>query len=425
MRRYNMSWKAKTVPVLLVAAVVSFVFTGVAESTVSDIEYYEDAAAGLLVNIAQLSAYMTLPSNGIDIALPGGQAVQTVGDSVGVTDDTDTESADRTDSRTESDSAPDNDKEDNTSEISTPSEPVTGDAEETQIPVDSHPQSQSLLVSKNITVEYMDAEKYTAHSGPIRELTYGRATDSTAIDLEHGQIRNLTELSNTEVYHAAQNAPTFGGVPDGGPQVLIIHTHTTEAYEPNYEDGYYDESFDGRTLDPGYSVVGVGAAMAQALADNGIGVVHDGTLFDEPLYNGAYSRSGERIKELLTEYPSIRIVIDLHRDGIADGDTRIAPVADIDGQQAAQVMIICGADDGSGILPDYLDNLGFAAAVQQTAEQMYPGLTRPLLFDYRIYNQDLGNYNVLIEVGAFGNSPEQARYSGTLMGNALAELIKG
>ncbi len=106
--------------------------------------------------------------------------------------------------------------------------------------------------------------------------------------------------------------------------MLIIHTHTTESYERD-SDGYYDTDYDGRSLCPANSVVGVGAVLAQTLADNGISTLHDGTVFDDPFTTTLIQEAGERTEELLKEYPSIKIVLDIHRDVIADGDVRIAP----------------------------------------------------------------------------------------------------
>ncbi len=396
--------KVKIISALILAGVLSFTVTGVVQSAVSSAKDPGETAVTVLRELARLGAYMVLPSDGIELPRQDGQAVPGVS-SESLPEQENESVEESVDSRHEVQSDPDI-------------------GEQTQVSVDSQPQSHSLLVSKNITAVYQNSGDYSAQSGEIKEMTYGRAEDETAVDLQYGQIRNLTSLTSDEVKKAAGASPVFSSE-KGEPQVLIIHTHTTESYELNYDDGHYDSSYNGRTLDPNFSVVGTGAAMAQALADSGIGVIHDGTLFDEPLYSGAYSRSAERIKELLEEYPTIEVIIDLHRDGIDDGNARIAPVAEIDGEKTAQAMIICGADDGSGNLPDYLENLGFAAALQQSAQRLYPNLMRPLLFDYRDYNQALGKYNVLIEAGAFGNSPEQAKRCGTLLGKALAELISG
>ena len=147
-------------------------------------------------------------------------------------------------------------------------------------------------------------------------------------------------------------------------------------------------------------------------------------MFDDPVYNYSYSRSRERIEEILREYPSVKIVLDIHRDGIADGDTRIAPVADIDGRKAAQIMIICGCDDGTGILPGYMDNLRFASYIQNAVEKDNNGITRPMLFDYRFYNQDLAEASLVIEFGALANDIEQVKYSAELVGKSIAASLK-
>ena len=107
-------------------------------------------------------------------------------------------------------------------------------------------------------------------------------------------------------------------------------------------------------------------------------------------------------------------------DAIASFDTAIA---EVEGRTAAQIMLICGADKG-GNLPNFEKNLGFAAAWQDAMESRYPGLTRPVLLDYRYYNQDLTTGSLLIEVGSHGNTLEQAVYSGQLAGQALAELLR-
>ncbi|MBR1393953.1 MAG: stage II sporulation protein P, partial [Ruminococcus sp.] len=121
---------------------------------------------------------------------------------------------------------------------------------------------------------------------------------------------------------------------------------------------------------------------------------------------------------------SVRIVLDIHRDAIQRQDgTRLMPVTEVDGREAAQIMIISGCDDGTMGMPEHIKNFHFACALQSRFESSYEGITRPILFDYRHYNQDLTTGSLLIEVGSHGNSLEQAFYSGELIGRTLAELI--
>ncbi len=262
-------------------------------------------------------------------------------------------------------------------------------------------------------------------SGPIERKQYGKFVGDEYISLPNGgQIRNITELSNDEVQSAVSDGADFQLKADGKIRVMIMHTHTTECYEPFPTDSY-DGERSCRTTDLSANMAAVGDKIAAELEAAGIGVYHDTTLHDYPSYNGSYERSAETVKAALEEYPDIQIVLDVHRDAMETADgVRIAPVAEIDGKNAAQVMIICGADDGTMDMPNFMKNLGFAADLQQALEMTAPSLTRPVLFDYRRYNQDLTTGSLLIEVGSHGNSLDEALYSGELIGKAVASLAQ-
>ena len=170
-------------------------------------------------------------------------------------------------------------------------------------------------------------------------------------------------------------------------------------------------------------MVRVGEEMATVFRAHGLQVIHDTNLYDYPAYNGAYERSLAAVEDWLAEYPTIQVVLDVHRDAIQREDgTRVKPVVEIDGQKAAQVMIICGADL-NGNLPNFKQNLRFASRWQDQMETLYPGLARPVLFDYRYYNQDLTTGSLLIEMGGHGNTLQEAIYSARLVGKALAALF--
>ena len=120
----------------------------------------------------------------------------------------------------------------------------------------------------------------------------------------------------------------------------------------------------------------------------------------------------------------IRNKSDIHRDAIEYEDgSHVSAVTEIDGKKAAQVMIISAADEGSYDIPNYLGNLHFACEFQQALEQNYSGLTRPVLFQYCQYNQQVSTGSLLVEVGSHGNTVEQAVYSGHLIGKALSGLL--
>ncbi len=279
-------------------------------------------------------------------------------------------------------------------------------------------------LSQNISEAEEDITLFTSHSGRIYEETFGKGEGDAYINLPMGgQVRNCTELSNQKVAEeTAKNSGISVELYSEEPQVLIIHTHTTESYEP-YEKDWYDESYTSRSFDADNSVVAVGEAIAEELAAAGISVIHDGTIHDD-IYNGAYSRSLETTLGILSEYPSIKVILDVHRDAIGYEDgSRVSAVAEIEGKKAAQVMIISAADEGSYDIPNYLENLHFACELQQAMESRYSGLTRPVLFQYCQYNQQVSTGSLLLEVGSHGNTVEQAVYSGHLIGKSLAGLL--
>lgn len=389
----------------LVTAVISFTMTGVAENTMQGMAG-DFSGQKILSDMAGISASLAMPVSSVTYYR------QDIG----------TSSQSNSDNPSDSPEEPSVTVSQAESTVSVQSQPEQKDSGPL-VAVDAPVQHSTRLISLNIRKDTNDLSAYTEKDGEIINKHYGKITGTGAIDLEYGQLRNCTALTESLILTEGMKKPELSIDLGIEPQVLIIHTHTTESYEQD-NDGYYDTRFDGRSLCPANSVVGVGAALAQTLADNGICVIHDGTVFDDPLYENSYSRSRERIEQILSEYPSIKIVLDIHRDGISDGDTRIAPVAETDSGTAAQIMIICGCDDGSGILPDYMKNLRFAIYLQQGIERDTPGLTRPLLFDYRFYNQDLTAGSLVIEIGALGNSREQAFRSARLAGESIASLLK-
>lgn len=269
-----------------------------------------------------------------------------------------------------------------------------------------------------------DYSVFTEESGKIYRYSYGRFNSDDYINLPSGaQVRNCTDISNDVLEKAAGELPDYGTDYDySKPQVLIYHTHTSESFLP-FSDTY-DENYPIRSVDDNRNIVAVGDAVCNALSERGISVVHDCTVHDYPMYTGAYYRSAETILENLEEYPDIKLVIDIHRDGIVNGDGSLyAPVAEIDGKSAAQFMLISCCDNGEFDMPNYMENFRLACLLQNCSERAFPGLARPVLFDYRNYNQSLSTGSLLIEVGSHGNSLEEAVYTGELLGNAIADAL--
>lgn len=210
---------------------------------------------------------------------------------------------------------------------------------------------------------------------------------------------------------------------DGQPQVLIMHTHTCESYMR--EDlGYYPSDFYPRTTDNNYNVTRVGDAIAQKLTAAGIGVIHDVTVHDDPSYNGSYTRSENTIKKNLEKYPSIQVVLDIHRDALGNNESgKVKPTFVANGKKAAQIMIVSGYNNKANKFPDWQYNMRFALKLQQAAENRYPGMTRPLNFTSMQYNMYLTHGSLLIEVGTDANTLDEAIYSGSLLGDVLTDVL--
>ena len=226
---------------------------------------------------------------------------------------------------------------------------------------------------------------------------------------------------NTEALRETFDAELSGD----GPQILILHSHGSEAYTPapGTELVWWGDS---RTTDFRYSVVRVGDEMASVFENAGISTLHDRTLYDYPDYSGSYDRSLSAIESYLAQYPSIRFVLDVHRDYIADSSGNpYKVISEIDGLgTAAQLTLVMGSD-GSGLShPRWMENLKLAVAIQEQILGDYPTLMRPMLLRKSRYNQHATTGSLLVEVGAAGNSPEEALLAGRLFAQEMTEVLQ-
>ena len=212
---------------------------------------------------------------------------------------------------------------------------------------------------------------------------------------------------------------------DGSVEILIYHTHTSEAYSSSYT-GFYYTDMETRTGNQDQSVVAAGEELKRALEAMGFGVVHDTTVNDT-LYNGSYDRSWEVLQKNLEEYPTIQVTIDVHRDSMTtESGVKYKPTVTVDGRKAAQVMLIagCDADGGWGDFPRWEENLRLALRVQEKLQTLYPGFARPLNFSNSKYNMNATPGSMLVEVGTEVNTVSEARYAGHLVGQALGQVLK-
>ena len=216
-------------------------------------------------------------------------------------------------------------------------------------------------------------------------------------------------------------------LPAEGPQVLIFHTHSSEAYTQDIYDPY-EASDPYRTEDKRYNVIRVGDVLAERFEAAGLTVLHDREIYDYPSYTGSYTRSGAAVEQYLAAHPSIRIVIDLHRDAIGSGDAVYKTQASLSGKTSAQVMLLVGTGQNGLWHPNWKENLKLALYMQAALDARYPTLARPIELVKERYNQQLSTGFLLIEVGSTGNTlaeaTEAASLFGETVGPALAKLIE-
>lgn len=225
---------------------------------------------------------------------------------------------------------------------------------------------------------------------------------------------NIAEILNQEIAVSLQSGAE-------SPQVLIIHTHGSEAYAPN---GTYVESDSYRTQDTEYSVIKVGDELATALEEKGISVVHDREIYDYPSYIGSYGRSLTSAESYLSQYPDVKVVIDLHRDALIEDDgTVYKTVAEVNGGQCAQVMLVVGTN-GTGLTHDnWKQNFSLALKLQKNMDEKYPSLARPVSLREERFNQHLSPGALLLELGTNGNTLEEAITAAKYFADSLSEVL--
>ena len=236
------------------------------------------------------------------------------------------------------------------------------------------------------------------------------------------------ELQNLSIYPIDPNAltlPAPEAASGNDPLVLILCTHSSECYT----DGKSVKQPIGDAIystDPEVGVLAVGKALAASLSEKGVPALFCNVRHDEPTLRGSYARAKESIETLLERYPGIRYVIDLHRDGILSGDgSLIAASVEWEGQSFAQILPVVGSDgDGSDV---YLwqENLALARELEKRLGALCPRICRPVSLRNSPYNQNIATHSLLIEVGAAGNTVDEALRSAELLAKALAAYLKG
>ncbi len=203
--------------------------------------------------------------------------------------------------------------------------------------------------------------------------------------------------------------------------IVLFHTHSCESYTTS--KAYpYTPTGNFRTTDLNFSVTRVGTELENQLKQYQYNVVHDTSYHDYPAYNGSYTRSLATVENILKTTPS-DIIIDVHRDAIGSRSDYAPTVKIGENDVAAQIMFVVGTDNGGLWHPNWNQNLKFAIKIQEKAEEMYPGLFKPITLTKSRYNQHTGKYASIIEVGATGNTLEQCLTSMKYLAKVMEQVI--
>ena len=234
-------------------------------------------------------------------------------------------------------------------------------------------------------------------------------------------IRNYTDYP-LDVKALLEAAPQLTPAEDG-PDVLIYHSHATEAYTMDGTD-MYEETDNHRTLNTEQNMVRIGTEMTKILEEAGLEVIHDTTLYDYPDYNEAYNRSSQAVKETLDKYPSIRLVIDVHRDALVANDGTIYKTVAGTVDNCAQVMMVMGTDSQGQTHPNWRVNLSLATAIQKALADKWSTLARPIALRTSRFNQHYSTGCLLVEIGSHGNTLQEAITAGRLFARTIADLFQ-
>lgn len=289
-------------------------------------------------------------------------------------------------------------------------------------PLQAQKDTPDMPLAEEIAVESMS-------SGPIGadgEILYPVVSRDLSCDNVH-LLSNQTSyepdtaLLMSKVPSALQSLT----VKSGEPLVLVIHTHGTEAYNECSTEGFYSSSLAVRSENTSENVVGIGRKLVSVLNDFGIPALHSEKLCDKESFIHAYSTSAAEVKAYLKKYPSIRFVIDLHRDSIESADkTKTNPSVTIAGKEAAQLMFVVGTDEAGANHSLWQNNLSLALTLQSEISSDYPGLFRKINLRTASFNQQLSNGYLLLECGSCASSYEQAQTAVEMFATGLARVIK-
>ena len=290
------------------------------------------------------------------------------------------------------------------------------EVDETKMTEDAEPNKKETNSSDEDNV--IQAAEKMAKSDKKKKINRKKLEDFDYLRQTFYQIDNMTTIGKDQLCVDKLLKPDMTvDTSVDGPQILIYHTHSQEGYKDS-EPGDLSES-----------VVGLGDTLTKLLEDKGFRVLHHKGTYDLPDRDHAYSTAAPKIEQIIKENPSIQVVIDLHRDGVAES-TRL--VTEQNGKKMAQIMFFNGLSRTTSIgdiaylkNPYIEDNLAFSFQMQLAAAEYYPGLTRRIYLKGYRYNMHFCPKSLLVEVGAQTNTLKEAQNSMEPLADLLGKVLGG
>ena len=296
----------------------------------------------------------------------------------------------------------------------------------------------SELLFSAVVPDYEISEPLTPEA-PEGELiendTESDGTDDPSLIIREGELSTNAEygysLSNESSY--SPDLLAIGGRPSpalsyekitelygkSSPKALIYHTHATEAFIDCAAQNF-------RSANAENSIVSVGEVICEVLSRAGIEAIHLKDKFDREDFSSAYDKSNSKVKATLEKYPSIQYVFDIHRDCIGNSEEGyLKSTCDVYGKPAAQLMFVCGTDEGGSGHTAWRDNLTVALHLQKNLWQSYDNFVRPVNLRRASFYQNTRPASLLVECGTCANTLSESKRAAVLFAVTLANYIKG
>ena len=312
--------------------------------------------------------------------------------------------------------------------------PIISYIKEPRESMDKKSYYRSIIANKTYRFEVFDFREedyYEEKKGDVTEIEKEVKQEPMVNIDELGTVRSATLSSKNMIKNETNYAIDLNAVNSRELNIklnhkeveaIIYHTHATESYTPTKNNNYV-ASGTFRTLNTKCNMISVGEQLKRTLENNKIKTYHDTVLYDAASFNGAYSRSYDKTKENIKKYKSTKLVFDVHRDAIGVGAERYRPIVKVGDKEVAQILLVVGTDAGGLTHSKWRENLNFAIKLKNTADKLYPGLIRQINVRKERFNQNLSTGSLIVEMGATGNTVEEAILSAELFGNVVAKTL--